>query len=53
LVFSAYSGEDDREFNQDIYVMNADGTVVQRVTSGSACEFSPPSFPDGETIAFR
>ena len=56
LVFSAYSGEDDgqddREFNQDIYVMNAGGTGVQRVTSGSAYEFSSSLLPDGETIAF-
>jgi Tol biopolymer transport system component len=52
LVFSAFSGEDEREFNQDIYVMNADGTGVQRVTSGRAYEFSPSFFPDGETIAF-
>ena len=46
-----YSGEDEMEFKQDIYVMDADGTGVQRVTSGGAYEASS-FFPDGQRIAF-
>lgn len=53
VVFVAYSGENEmEEFEQDIYVMDADGTDVQRVTSTRAYEASPSFFPDGETIAY-
>ena len=56
IVFVGYSGgdfgQDDGEFSQDIYVMNDDGTGVQRVTSGRAFEASPSFFPDGQRIAF-
>ena len=51
VVFVGYSGEDEMEFRQDIYVMDADGTGVQRVTSGGAYEASS-FFPDGQRIAF-
>ncbi len=52
LVFVGYSGEDERDFNEDIYVMDADGSGLQRVTSTRGYESSPSFFPDGETIAF-
>ncbi len=56
IVFVGYTGgnlgQDDGEFSQDIYVMNDDGTGVQRVTRGSAYEESPSFFPDGQRIAF-
>ena len=52
VVFVAYFGESEMDFEQDIYVMNADGTGVERVTSSRAYESSPSFFPDGETIAF-
>ena len=52
LVFVASSGEGEMEYSEDIYVMNADGSNVQRVTDTRAYESSPSFFPDGETIAF-
>lgn len=52
VVFVASSGESESEFNQDIYVMNADGSNVQQVTDTRAYESSPSFFPDGQTIAF-
>ena len=52
LVFAAYSGESERDFNEDIYVTNADGSGLRRVTNTRAYESSPAFFPDGETIAF-
>ncbi|MDQ3316953.1 MAG: hypothetical protein M3522_06410 [Actinomycetota bacterium] len=52
LVFVGFSGDGEQEFNQDIYVMNDDGSELQRVTSGRAFEASPSFFPDGQRIAF-
>lgn len=52
MVFVASTGETERDFREDIYVMNADGSNVQRVTDSRAFESSPTFFPDGETIAF-
>lgn len=52
VVFVASSGETERDFQEDIYVMNADGSNVQQVTDSRAFESSPSFFPDGETIAF-
>ena len=52
LVFVGFSGEDERDFRSDIYVMDADGSNVQPVTDTRAYESSPSFFPDGETIAF-
>ena len=52
VVFGRYSGGGEIEFTSDIYVMNADGTGVQRVTRDGAYEASPSFFPDGQRIAF-
>jgi Tol biopolymer transport system component len=53
VVFVGSSGEGEMDFNQDIYVMDADGSNVQPVTtSARAYEYSPSFFLDGETIAF-
>ena len=52
LVFVGFSGEGEREFEQDIYVMNEDGSELERVTRSRAYEASPSFFPDGQRIAF-
>lgn len=52
LVFVGFSGENEREFEQDIYVMNKDGGDVERVTRSRAFEASPSFFPDSQRIAF-
>jgi Tol biopolymer transport system component len=52
VVFVASSGEREREFNEDIFVMNADGSNRRQITDTRAYESSPSFFPDGETIAF-
>ena len=38
--------------NEDIFVMNADGTGVQRLTTHQARDGFPTWSPDGQTIAF-
>jgi eukaryotic-like serine/threonine-protein kinase len=38
--------------NQKIWVMEADGTNVTQVTTGSSIDWSPSWFPDNDTIAF-
>ncbi len=52
VVFVGSSGEGEMEFNEDIYVMDADGTNRRQITDTRAYESSPSFFPDGETIAF-
>lgn len=53
VVFVGPSGEGGMDSNQDIYVMDADGSDVQPVTtSARAWEYSPSFSYDGETIAF-
>jgi len=45
-------GQSEEDFNQAIYVMDADGSDVHQVTSGEAYDHSPSFSPDGGTIAF-
>jgi TolB protein len=52
VVFIGVTGEDEMEFNSDVYVMNANGSGVRRVTRSGAYEESPSFFPDGQRIAF-
>ncbi len=40
------------DFNFEIYLMNADGTGVQRLTYDPADDFDPAISPDGSRIAF-
>ena len=52
-----HSNRDDPDPNDDhrvynIYVMNADGTGVTRLTYNEASDFSPDWSPDGDLIAF-
>jgi TolB protein len=41
-----------RDGNSEIYMMNADGSVVTRLTNDAAADESPTWSPDGSTIAF-
>jgi len=38
---------------EDIFVINADGTGLRRVTTDPAADFDPTWSPDGEQIAYR
>jgi TolB protein len=52
VVFERFGGESEEDFDQDIWVMNADGSDPQQVTSGRAYDHSPSFFPEGDKIAF-
>ena len=45
--------ESNRDGNSDIYVVNADGTGLHRVTSHPEWDHSPAWSPDGRRIAFE
>jgi Ca2+-binding RTX toxin-like protein len=49
----AFDGSRDDPGNQDVYVMNADGTGVRRLTSDLADDSHPAWAPDGSAIAFQ
>lgn len=51
IVFERFTGETEEDFNQDIFVMDANGSNPQQVTSGPAYDHSPV-FLDNNTIAF-
>ena len=42
----------DRDGNNEIYVINADGTGLARLTHNSGQDFSPDWSPDGSRLAF-
>jgi TolB protein len=42
----------DRDGNQDIYFVNADGSGLQRLTQDPAADGTPRWSPDGKHIAF-
>ena len=42
----------DRDGNQEIYVMNADGSGVTNLTNNPSDDYSPTWSPDGRRIAF-
>ncbi|MCM3903894.1 MAG: hypothetical protein ND866_19500, partial [Pyrinomonadaceae bacterium] len=44
--------DSNRDGNSEIYVMNADGGDVQRLTNNSGFDFLPKWSPDGTRIAF-
>ena len=42
-----------RDGNEEIYVMNADGTNQTRLTNNAAIDTEPSFSPDGSKIAFQ
>ena len=43
IVFMRFAGDEERDLNQDIWVVNDDGSGAKQVTAGRAYEFSPTS----------
>jgi Tol biopolymer transport system component len=52
VVFVGYSGEDEMEFKQDIYVMDANGTGRKDLTASQAHDILPAFSPSGDEIVF-
>jgi Tol biopolymer transport system component len=48
----AYSSEDNRNGNSDIFVMNADGTGKKKLTKNAALDTDPAFSPNGRFIVF-
>lgn len=53
LSLSALTGKIAYSYEGDIYVMNADGSSVTRLTTDPAMDFDPAWSPGGTHIAFR
>ncbi len=48
-----YAHENPADWNEDVYVMNADGTNVERITTTAGNDHWPPAWsPDGRTIIY-
>ena len=43
----------DRDGNYEIYIMNTDGTGLQRLTDNPADDSNPSFSPDGKKIVFQ
>ncbi len=52
VFWSDRDGQDVRPRNDELYVMNADGSGVRRLTRNPAQDLFPAWSPDGEKIAF-
>jgi len=53
LDVETFTGKIVYSFNDDIYVMQANGTEPTRLTDNPAADFDPVWSPDGTQIAFR
>ena len=51
VVFERFTGGEE-DFDANIFVMDADGSDVEQVTSGEGYDSSPSFSPDGGTIVF-
>lgn len=49
---SKIASHSDRDGNFEIYIMNADGSGVTRLTDNQAYDWKPCFSPDGQKIAF-
>jgi Tol biopolymer transport system component len=52
-ILSTLTGKVAYSYEGDIYVMNADGSAITRLTTDPAMDFDPAWSPDGIHIAFR
>ena len=43
----------DRDGNYELYMINADGSALQKLTSNTAEDLNPAFSPDGRKIAFH
>lgn len=50
--YSKIAFTSDRDLNEEIYVMNSDGSAPQRLTNNAARDYKPVWSPDGSKIAF-
>ena len=47
------SPAEQKDIHDDIHTVNADGSGLERLTSGEDREFDPTWSPDGQSIAYR